>query len=126
MLNYPFMLKKGQRKARPSGDFPFCVAEYVQEIEKTEKTGNRGKPYMSLNTENTNRLNSTKLVEAMVIALLTTLLIYLLAIPKLEEKITTLSKEVEGVKLEVREIRSDIYVPAHRAGPNNNNNDEKR
>lgn len=98
----------------PARDFPFCVRESSGGL---PGTGNRELPFMANESTSGTRLNSSKIIEVGIGAILTTLLIYLLAIPKIEEKISTLSKEVNEVKSEIREIRSDIYVPAHKANP---------
>lgn len=109
-----FNKEETRKNQSPARELPFCVRQSSGGI---PETGNRELPFMANESTSGTRLNSSKIIEVGIGAILTTLLIYLLAIPKIEEKISTLSKEVNDVKSEIREIRSDIYVPAHKANP---------
>jgi len=93
-------------------NWPFYVSE-----SELESTGETGLPFMT--DQQKPILNSSKILEAFIVSIFTTLLIFLLAIPRIQEQITTLSSKVEEVKADVREIKRDIYVPVNRkpAGP---------
>lgn len=90
-----------------SRNWPFCVSQ-----SEPETSAQTGLPFMSENSKPV--INSSKILEVLIASGLTTLLVLLFAIPSLQEKITTLSKQIEEVKVEVREIRRDFYIPASR------------
>lgn len=68
-------------------------------------------------------LNAARVAEALVIALITSMIVYISSVPKLEARLDSLEKgvgefkvqvseQVKDVKNEVRDLRGDLYVPA--------------
>lgn len=58
------------------------------------------------------KVNTTRVLEALIIAALTSLVVYITSIPKLETKIDSLSNTVTEVKSEIKQIRQDFYIPS--------------
>lgn len=58
------------------------------------------------------KVNTTRVLEALVIAALTSLIVYITSIPKLETKIDNLSTAVTEIKGEIKQIKQDFYVPS--------------
>lgn len=58
------------------------------------------------------KVNTTRVLEALVIAVLTSLIVYITSIPKLETKIDNLSTAVTEIKGEIKQIKQDFYVPS--------------
>lgn len=71
------------------------------------------------------QINYTRVIEALVIGVVTSLLVYVASVPKLEAKLeameekqrefkTEVTAQVRDVKDEVRELRKDLYIPANK------------
>ncbi len=58
-------------------------------------------------------MNPTRLVEALIIAVATSLGVYVIAIAKMETKIETIQSSVNEIKTDVQSIRKDFYVPTN-------------
>lgn len=85
------------------------------------KPTRRGVPFMTEGAKVS--LNTARIVEALVIAFITSLVVYVSSVPKLEARLDSVesglkefkqqvSTEVGGVKDEVKDLRKDLYVPA--------------
>ena len=68
-------------------------------------------------------VNPTRIAEALIIAVMTSLIVYVSSVPKLETRLdsvesglrefkTQVSGDVGEVKDEVKDLRRDLYVPA--------------
>lgn len=62
-------------------------------------------------------VNATRLIEAILIAALTSLVTYVTSIPKLEEKVNNQSAEIAEMKKTLNEIQHDFYTPFGRGTP---------
>lgn len=66
-----------------------------------------------------------RVVEALLIAAITSFSVYVFSIPKLETKIDNLQTSVTELKSEMNDIRRDVYIPATRAYPYSQEKGEK-
>lgn len=60
------------------------------------------------------KVNSTRIVEAVLIAAITALVSYIVTIPKLEQKIENQADQLKDIREELRAMRQDFYVPFSR------------
>ena len=56
-------------------------------------------------------ISTVRVVEAVVIAAITALLVHVYSIPKIEEKLESMSKQIVELKQENAEFRRDFYMP---------------
>lgn len=56
-------------------------------------------------------VNATRIVEAVLIAAITTLGTYMFSIPKIEQNLDNQSKQIQELKEEIRSIKRDFYLP---------------
>jgi hypothetical protein len=56
-------------------------------------------------------ISTVRIVEAVVIAAMTALLVHVYSIPKIEEKLETMAHQIIELKQENAEFRRDFYAP---------------
>ena len=111
----------------PAAKLANSVGKLTAAVEKVAGPLKKGRFYSLLT--GTNSRNGTsmsqqdkspgmqRVVEALLIAAITSFSVYVFSIPKLETKIDTLQTSVSELKVEINEIRRDVYIPATRAYP---------
>lgn len=56
-------------------------------------------------------VNATRIVEALIIAFLTSVSIYITTVPKLEERIASVQTQQKEMQDEIKKMRDDFYTP---------------
>lgn len=73
-------------------------------------------------------VNSTRLAEALIIAVFTSFVVYIMSVPKLEARLEAvdenlkefkvqITSDVRDVKGEIKELRNDVYIPGSAMKP---------
>lgn len=95
-------------------------------VESVCKPATRRLPFMAESAKG--GVNSTRLAEALIIAVFTSFVVYIMSVPKLEAKLESvdanlkefkvqITSDVKDVRGEVRELRNDVYVPGSAMRP---------
>lgn len=95
-------------------------------VESQRKPTTRRLPFMSESSRG--GINSTRLVEALVIAVFTSFVVYIMSVPKLEARLEAVDEnlkefkvqitfDVRDVKGEIKELRNDVYIPGSAMKP---------
>lgn len=59
-------------------------------------------------------INMHRVAEALFIAFLTSVSVYVVSIAKLETKVDVIQRDITNVRTDIQDIRKDFYVPASR------------
>lgn len=65
---------------------------------------------------NGHAVNGTRIVEAIIIGAITTFGMYIVTIPRLEQKVENNTRQLQEIKSELHEIRHDLYQPFTHTG----------
>ncbi len=59
-------------------------------------------------------INLQRVFEALLIAFLTSVSVYVVSIAKIETKVDIIQRDITNVRTDIQDIRKDFYIPANR------------
>lgn len=97
-------------------------------LESSAKPARRSYPFMA--TDTNTRVSTTRIMEALVIAGITSATVYIFSVPKLEGRLDRIeevqkvfndqmNEQMRDTRTEIRQLRQDVYVPAVKSSLSN-------
>jgi hypothetical protein len=86
------------------------VVPFTKIHTETQIQNKRNIPFM-VGKGDSPKLNTARIVEAVVISLLSSIVVLMLMIPRMDEQNKFMREQITELKNEVQKIRDDFYIP---------------